>query len=115
MMPGVPPSVTPEELYRDVVELRTVQDQHRAEMRAEMREGFAKVETAIAGLTFVHPDMLIADQARQDTSVAALDARVGKVESEIVQQRRMLWSTLLAPVLVVLVTAVLYAVFGLDG
>lgn len=71
-------STTPDnaELERGQRRLEERLDKERTEMLGEVRAVGTRLELAIGNLSFVHPEVFLEGQARQDAEVAALKQQV---------------------------------------
>ena len=93
---------TPElKLELDALAARVARE--REDQRRDMREGFGRIEAAISKLSFVNPDVYLADQRRQDESVEGHRAWLESISEERRQDRKLLLGSLLFPLLIAVV------------
>lgn len=77
----VPDTPTPFELAREIAALEKVVERDRKELRDDLRDGFARVENAIAGLNFVPREVY-------ELAMQRLDQEMEQLKSEVSQLRR---------------------------
>lgn len=103
-MSGDEPS--PHELARDL-------DQLERQLGSRLDRIEAIVEAIRRDM--VVPSTFTADQARQDQSIKAMESELKTMRDESRNNRRMLWGSLVFPIIVAIVTALMIAGGGSAG
>lgn len=101
--------ITTGELGRRIEQMRSDVRDDLQELRSSVRDDLQGVRNQISQLSFVSTDRYNAEQDAQDKAIKALEDAKVRHESQRATDRRLALTSLVAPIMVAIVTALILA------